>query len=112
MAIVGPPFEERPRPKPPEGPPNTVEKDSNFVGAALAIGAAVLLLTLLACSARVGPHDDGWLSWDVCGYEGGVAASITIMEVGARLGCADAPDSVVIDEVITDPTQPPDAPTP
>ena len=77
----------------------------------------VLILTVLAlfvvvavasgCSARIGPHDDGWLSWDVCGYEGGVAASITIMEVGARLGCSDSPGSEeveAVEPVVDEPT--------
>lgn len=44
---------------------------------------------ICGCSARIGPHDDGWLSWDVCGYEGGVAVEITIMQAGARLGCTN-----------------------
>ena len=101
----------RTKPKPPEGPPNTVERDSNLIAAALAIGVALILLTCLGCSARIGPHADGWLSWDVCGYEGGVAVSVTIMQIGARLGCTNPGDdgSALVDAAITDPvTQPSD----
>lgn len=72
--------------------------------------AAIAILS--GCSARIGPHDDGWLSWDVCGYEGGVAASITIMEIGARLGCSDSPDSAVVEEVIDEPLPEPPTPAP
>ena len=85
---IVPPFEST-RPEPPEGPPNTVERDATRVAAALAIGVALLLIFLLGCSARLGPGEYGWMMWDVCGYEGGVAASITIMEIGARLGCTN-----------------------
>lgn len=100
----GPRFKEQP--KPPPGPPNTVERDSNLVGAALAIGTAVLLLILLACSARIGPHDDGWLSWDVCGYEGGVAVEITVMQAGARLGCTNPDEgNGTVDEQLEPPPE-------
>ncbi len=67
----------------------------------------VIVVVASGCSARIGPHEDGWLSWDVCGYEGGVAASITIMEIGARLGCADSPGAVeveAVEPVVDEPT--------
>ena len=102
------------RPKPPEGPPNTVDRDATRIAAALAIGVALLLILLLGCSARLGPGEYGWMQWDVCGYEGGVAASITIMEIGARLGCVNPAENgngngaPIVDSQITDPiTQPP-----
>ena len=59
------------------------------------------MLVLAGCSARIGPHADGWLSWDVCGYEGGVAASVTVMEIGARLGCSDQPNTSTVEVVET-----------
>ena len=80
----------------------------------------VLILTVLAlfvvvavasgCSARIGPHEDGWLSWDVCGYEGGVAVEITIMQAGARLGCTNPEEATVVDDPVTQPPEP--EPTP
>lgn len=67
------------------------------------------LLLLPACSARIGPHEDGWLSWDVCGYEGGVAAEITVMQAGARLGCTNPDESSEVDAEEPEP-EVPDAP--
>ncbi len=88
MGQPGARFEERP--KPPEGPPNTVERDSNVVGAALAILVAVFLFAILGCSARLGPGEHGWMMWDVCGYEGGVASEITVLGSNSwRLGCTN-----------------------
>lgn len=57
--------------------------------------APVLLLVLLlpACSASIGPGS-GWVTWDVCGFEGGVAAEVGVMGSRARLGCTQT----VLDE--------------
>lgn len=52
-----------------------------------------LVVILSACSAKLGPGEDGWMRWDVCGYEGGVAAELTVMQAGARLGCTNPPTS-------------------
>ena len=41
------------------------------------------------CAARIGPGEDGWLQWDICGFEGGVAAELTILAMTARLGCTN-----------------------
>ncbi len=74
-------------------------------GIVVLVAIVLLLLVLLSvfgCSARVGPHESGWLSWDVCGYEGGVAVEITIMQAGARLGCTN-PDEP---ETVDDPPEP------
>lgn len=49
---------------------------------------AVALL-LSACAAKVGPGEDGWAKWDLCGWEGGVAAEITLLAMTARLGCTN-----------------------
>lgn len=62
----------------------------------------VILFGIFGCSAKLGPGEYGWASWDVCGYEGGVAASVTVMEIGARLGCTN-PEA-------TDPAEPEPAP--
>lgn len=62
----------------------------------LILAVAVLFMVVAiasGCSARIGPHEGGWLSWDVCGYEGGVAVEITIMQAGARLGCTNPEES-------------------
>ena len=70
---------------------------------------ALIAVLLCGCSARIGPHEDGWLSWDVCGYEGGVAVQITIMQAGARLGCTNPEEPTTVDSQITDPvTQDPE----
>ncbi len=55
---------------------------------------AVLLIIAVAailsgCSAKLGPGQDGWASWDVCGYEGGVAVELNVMAIGGRLGCTN-----------------------
>ncbi len=65
----------------------------------------IVACLMCGCSARLGPHDDGWLSWDVCGYEGGVAFEITVMQAGARLGCTNPTEST-IEDPITDPVTP------
>ena len=51
----------------------------------------LISLTLLcSCAAKIGPGVDGWASWDVCGWEGGVSSEINIMGGNVwRLGCTD-----------------------
>lgn len=56
----------------------------------LAILAAIVLAAVLSgCSAKFGPGEFGWASWDVCGYEGGVAVELNVMAIGGRLGCTN-----------------------
>lgn len=54
---------------------------------ALVLGAA--LIAALGCAAKIGPGDRGWLEWDICGFEGGVAAELTVLAMTARLGCTN-----------------------
>ncbi len=57
-----------------------------------ALAAVVLVacaLALSGCAAKVGPGELGWASWDVCGWEGGVAAEFTILAATFRLGCTN-----------------------
>ena len=61
-----------------------------------------VITILSACSAKVGPGEHGWMMWDVCGYEGGVAAEITIMQAGARLGCTNPETTQGSDEEVSD----------
>lgn len=75
-------------------------------GIVLLFAIVLLLLVVLSvfgCSARIGPHEDGWLSWDVCGYEGGVAVEISIMQAGARLGCTNPEETTTVDEPEVEP---------
>lgn len=58
----------------------------------IGIGVVLALLTVLViasgCAAHVGPSDErGWISWDICGWEGGVAAELQVLALTARLGC-------------------------
>jgi hypothetical protein len=57
--------------------------------------AFALFLFLSGCSAKVGPDEYGWARWDVCGFEGGVAAELTILAMTARLGCTNPPLGMV-----------------
>ncbi len=52
--------------------------------------ALALLIAALGCAAKIGPGDRGWLEWDICGFEGGVAAELTVLALTARLGCTAA----------------------
>lgn len=56
---------------------------------AAVLGLIVVLAIASGCSAKLGPGEHGWARWDVCGFEGGVAAQITLMDAGARLGCTN-----------------------
>ena len=62
-------------------------------GMLILIASVLALIVVLAiasgCSAKVGPDEYGWASWDVCGFEGGVAAELTILAMTARLGCTN-----------------------
>lgn len=77
-----------------------------WVWIALLFVGALIAISLIGCSARIGPHEDGWLSWDVCGYEGGVAVEINVMAIGGRLGCTNPTESTVVDEQLPDEVAP------
>ncbi len=62
---------------------------------ATVLALIVLLAALSACSAKVGPGEHGWARWDVCGYEGGVAAELQVLALVGRLGCTNAPDEAL-----------------
>lgn len=62
----------------------------------VAVLAAIMLAAVLSgCSAKLGPGEYGWASWDVCGYEGGVAAELQVLALVGRLGCTNAPDEAL-----------------
>ncbi len=84
-----------------DGRPARNDSPATFVTWAL-----VALLTG-ACAVHVGPTEDkGWLSWDVCGWEGGVSSTLTIMGGNSwRLGCTPPPEA---EESVSD--QPPAPP--
>lgn len=68
----------------------------------IGIGIVLALLLVIAlgsgCSARIGPGEHGWVLWDVCGYEGGVAAELQVLAVTARLGCTNPESPPATDE--------------
>ncbi len=64
----------------------------------LAIVLGTIWISLVGCSAKVGPDEYGWARWDVCGFEGGVAAELTILAMTARLGCTNPPEAAFVNE--------------
>lgn len=61
------------------------------------ISTIVLAIALAGCSAKLGPGEYGWASWDLCGYEGGVAVELSVMAIGGRLGCTNPASSTVVE---------------
>ena len=56
------------------------------------LGVLVLCFGLGGCAGKMGPGEYGWASWDLCGYEGGVASELTVMGTNTwTLGCTTPP---------------------
>lgn len=50
--------------------------------------ALIVALLFVGCAAKLGPGEEGWAKWDLCGFEGGVASELTILGTNTwRLGC-------------------------
>jgi len=58
-------------------------------GTGKALGLLLCAFVLSGCAAKIGPGPEGWVGWDVCGWEGGVESQLTIMGGNSwRLGCS------------------------
>ena len=53
------------------------------------LSTILIAIALSGCSAKLGPGEYGWASWDVCGFAGGVAAELQILAASTRLGCTN-----------------------
>lgn len=81
------------------------------LGVMLGVSLTALVVLLTGCAVHIGPSPDkGWMSWDVCGWEGGVSSTLTVMGGNSwKLGCTHPPETTTPEEPPAPPVQlPPD----